>query len=36
LNPHTLREFSLLQNVQTGFGAHLASYTMGNGLLFQR
>jgi hypothetical protein len=29
--PGKERDFSLLQRVQTGFGAHPASYLMGNG-----
>jgi hypothetical protein len=30
-SPVEATDFSLLQNVQTNFGAHLASYSMGTG-----
>jgi hypothetical protein len=30
-----LRDFSVLQNIQTGSGTHAASYSMGTGLHFQ-
>jgi hypothetical protein len=30
------RDFSLLQNVQTGSGAYPNSYSMGKGVLFPR
>jgi len=30
------RDFSLLQNVQTGSGAHTNSYSIGKGVLFPR
>jgi hypothetical protein len=34
LSPASAREISLLQNVQTSFGAHLASYSVRIGVLF--
>ena len=33
---HAQRDFSLLQNVQTGSGAHPASHSMGTGVLFRK
>jgi len=34
--PVGLRDFSLLQNVQAGPGAHLASYSVGTGVISPR
>jgi hypothetical protein len=35
LNPGEARDFSVLQNFQTGCGAHTASYSMVTGVLSQ-
>ena len=35
-NPLLAKDASLLQNLQTGSGASLASYSMGTGVLFRR
>jgi len=35
LIPAVVRDFSFLQNMQTGYDAQPASYSIGNGALFQ-
>jgi hypothetical protein len=36
LTPAKARDFSVFQNIQTGLGTHLTSYSMGTGILSPR